>query len=496
MMKQHNEPISPTLAELQHNLEQWNQDDEYQKIIDAIEGLPSEEQLPELKSQLARAYNNLAGPQDRPLFQKAVRLLESVEEEFHEEHNWNFRMGYALYYLDQESKARDYFEKALEYRPGDEDTKELIELCNKSLTLPNSMKPFRQRVKEGWQSFLEGEAELRAMMDGGNYGDCVVEQCSRLLNPAFDQTFFEIGRGDVKYDLILSADGNISRLYKLVYFKNHAPEEVFHHWNILIGRQPANQFELRMYDQSVGTSDVRVWVEELDDKQIGLCVYCEKLLTLLKEDENQAYNLMAILLDQAIGEIAAIRYVGYMDLLEAPQEGDDLRLSELADYISSSDESRSSSVTAEELCEWYSGYQMTPQEEEWIPRGDVFTGVTKCINIVRAYYRADDAVMDDFHIDGAVPAFFYYPLDGIPRDQILDLRDRLEQEIAQKAGDAVTFTGGATGTECGYLDFIAWDLNAVLNAAVEVFEDSQLKEALFHTFRRDVGSIVLKREDT
>ena len=35
------------------------------------------------------------------------------------EYSWNFRMGYAHYYLDQEEQALGYFQKALELHPGD-----------------------------------------------------------------------------------------------------------------------------------------------------------------------------------------------------------------------------------------------------------------------------------------------------------------------------------------------------------------------------------------
>ena len=38
----------------------WNENDEYQKIIDAIEAIPESELTPELASELARAYNNAA----------------------------------------------------------------------------------------------------------------------------------------------------------------------------------------------------------------------------------------------------------------------------------------------------------------------------------------------------------------------------------------------------------------------------------------------------
>ena len=60
------------------------------------------------------------------------------------------------------------FEKALEYRPGDEDTLEMISLCRKVLALPNAMKPFCERVKEGCSHFWKGmEAQANAYAKQG-----------------------------------------------------------------------------------------------------------------------------------------------------------------------------------------------------------------------------------------------------------------------------------------------------------------------------------------
>ena len=42
--------------------QKWNENDEYQKIIDALEAIPAKERTPEMDSELARAYNNLADP--------------------------------------------------------------------------------------------------------------------------------------------------------------------------------------------------------------------------------------------------------------------------------------------------------------------------------------------------------------------------------------------------------------------------------------------------
>ena len=91
----------------------WNDNNEYQKIIDAIEAVPAEERTPEMDSELARAYNNIADPDDRELYLKAISLLKPHEEYFEGDHCWNFRMAYAYYYLDQEGRALHYFKKAL-----------------------------------------------------------------------------------------------------------------------------------------------------------------------------------------------------------------------------------------------------------------------------------------------------------------------------------------------------------------------------------------------
>ena len=78
----------------------WNDNDEYQKIVDAIEVLPEEERTPELCSELARAYNNLADPgtaEGRAQLRRALDLLRPYEETLKDDHCWNFRMAYAYY---------------------------------------------------------------------------------------------------------------------------------------------------------------------------------------------------------------------------------------------------------------------------------------------------------------------------------------------------------------------------------------------------------------
>ena len=147
--------------EILNQLEQWNEEENYQQIVDCIEALPEDALNFNLISVLAMAYNNLAiglePPEDRPVYQHALDLLLSLEDQLEEAakedpdlaHTWNFRVGYAYYYLDQERLALTYFERALEARPGDEDTQAFIERCQRTLALPLGIKPFRVRTQEG-----------------------------------------------------------------------------------------------------------------------------------------------------------------------------------------------------------------------------------------------------------------------------------------------------------------------------------------------------------
>lgn len=119
--------------------QKWHEEDKHQKIVDALEAIPVQERTPEMDMELARAYNNLADPgepEGRRLLHRALELMQSHEEELGDTYSWNFRMGYACFYLDQEGRALPYFEKALELHPGDDpkfntrqDIEELIDWC-------------------------------------------------------------------------------------------------------------------------------------------------------------------------------------------------------------------------------------------------------------------------------------------------------------------------------------------------------------------------------
>lgn len=483
--------------------QKWNENDEFQKIIDALEAIPAGKRTPEEDSELARAYNNLAEPEDHEMFRKAIDLLKPHEEYFAGDHCWNFRMGYAYYYLNQEGLALRYFEQALEGRPGDGDTREFIDDCRRCLTLPRYGKNFRQRTEEAWAAFAGIETELRRIMDADKMQERSVElmeKCGGALEIAFCSPSFELGFNGEKYELILSAEGRRSGLFPLVYFQRHAPESVLDHWNILVGRQASQGLSLRAGETQVAAEDVQMWVEQTADDRVSLTLYCEKILPLLKDDESKAWWLLYTLADQALGEVSVIAYIGDIDLVEQPKEGASVPLSSLPQVL------RDMGYTLWDdtwnyLENSYIGYKMEPAEDpeaDW--RLDVYTGSARLPILINEYMSSQSETMDEYHRDGAAAGFLCYPLDGFEgenrAEQILQFRDSLQDAIQEAAGDeTAVFLGGATGLYCGYLDLIAWDLPAVLDAAGAFFSGTDLAWGGFHVFRRNVGMVRLWEKD-
>ena len=414
--------------------QKWNEEDEFQKIIDTLEAIPAGERTPEMDSELARAYSNLAEPGDRELFQRAIGLLEPHEA-----------------------------------RPGDADTQELIDSCRRCLALPGFEKNFRQRTKEAWAAFAGIEAELRRIMDTDGMrerGEELVEKCQKALELAFCSPSFELGVGGEKYELILSADGNRSALFPLVYFQRRAPEPVLEHWNILVGRQPSAGFSLQAGELQVQAEDV----------------------------------LLCTLTDQVLGEVSSIALIHDLDIAKQPRSGTAVLLSELPGKL------RDMGYTlwddaGDYLENSYIAYELEPvkdPEADW--RLDVGAGSTRLPVLINDYMRAESGIMDDYHRDGIAAGFLCYPLDGFTgegrAEEILTFRDALRESVREHAGeDAVTFLGGATGLYYGYLDLIAWDLSAVLDAAREFFGGTDLAWGGFHVFRRDVGAVCLWEQE-
>ena len=369
-----------------------------------------------------------------------------------------------------------------------------------------SERPFRVRVHECWENFLKGEAALRQLIDQKADSEKIAGQLDNLLTPAFETVYAEVGFNGKKYELILNLEGDWSRLFPLVYFQKHVPKEALEHWDILVGRQSRDDklenYQLRISDKTIDAGDIRVWTA-WEGSNAEVSIYCDKLVPLLEDQKGEAYWFAYVMLDYAVGELAEMQYVHELKILSAPHKKPAMTLAQLLPhFMEQLSLNREELFDAGRYCELYAAYQMNPDEEATDgSRRDVFAGSSCFIPLLNDFWRGESHIMDTFHKDGIVAGYFCFPLQGFEGDdrgaQILDFRDNAADMIESTAGlDSFTYIGGASGIYYGYLDFIAWDLKAVLDAAASVFGQSGIDWVMFHSFRQGADGFPLFQKET
>lgn len=483
----------------------------YWEIIKELESLDDSERTADIDSELARACNNAADPETeegRALLRKAAALLKACEDELHDDYSWNFRLAYALFYLDEEGRARSFFKRALELHPGDDpainsrsDVERFIGWCTEALAKPEFKECFRIRTRKAWELFAEKQEAVAGMIVDGSArerGEEIVSELGEIFNSAVSDASFEVGFNGEKPEIIFTPEGSRVGLFELAYFASHAPSSVLEKWSILVGRRPVEGAGIRTEYADVCGSDVKVWISRAGEKSFGLEVYCEKLAEMLQTSEGKVWWILTTLADQILGEIPHMRCIDSFGVLSAPKDGPFVLLDDLPEELQKM--GADLSTDPESLLNVYLGYTMKPDEDpnaDW--RMDVAAGSTRCAPLVNGYLNNEDELVDDLHSDGIVPGFFCYPIYELSKsggtEAVFEFRDRLEEFLINECGaDSIELIGGASGIYCGYVDFIAWDLEAVLESARRFFKNSEVPWASFHVFRREAGTVPLKDE--
>ena len=101
-------------------LNQWHEDDKHRLIVKSIEAAYAERLNLTIAGLYARALNNL----DRE--DEALNILLSFKDEGKDDALWNYRVGYALYYLNREEEALEHVRRAIELGDHHENTYELL----------------------------------------------------------------------------------------------------------------------------------------------------------------------------------------------------------------------------------------------------------------------------------------------------------------------------------------------------------------------------------
>ncbi|WP_029906195.1 hypothetical protein [Prevotella sp. 10(H)] len=352
---------------------------------------------------------------------------------------------------------------------------------------------FKNRVVKFWNSFSEEEHQIREMMDNKVEGETLLNFVDSILQIAFNKVYFEMGvNPEGKYELILTPEGDRTRLMQIHYWLQYAPEYLWKKWNFY-STKPAHGkkgYALKMFGTELSDEDILIYPQTDNDKsKINIKVYSPALMEL---DESKRYSMFFIYLDQFIGELYTMEYIGFIDFIGEEQKGKPINIAEFKSFIDDTIKTCSWSKF-ENPCEIYSGYRMEVNNKEgWKLREDIFSGYTSCMPLLNDFYNGKSHCFDEAEKNGVIFGFLFFENINVPRENVVNFRGDIEDKITAVVGPfgIANCLGGATGFHFSYIDFIVYDFEAFLLTVKEIISGYNFEETGFSYFKADTDPII------
>ena len=483
--------------------QKWIQEEHFNKVIKALDGIEPNERTPDMDLQLALALTNQGArvKNGGHMIQRAIELLESHEQLLGKSFMWNFIMGNAYFLLNEEGRALKYFECASEEDPDEFSSKSNIALCIKCLTMPVYERSYRARVLMACLSFADQEREIRRLLDNldkEGYADRVLQKLSDIFLPVLPTKRIAAIPHILHYELVFSPDGGDYALHQLLFLKQQFKKIIKRHWNITLGTKASRDISYKRDGIELIGGDVKLWVTKEDDTLFNVSAYCPKLLQTRSENYALASWYLDNFIDIAIGEIANMRYIYDLDILDKPKSGKFIYLYELESTLRS--KGCDLDISAEQyLASTFKLYNGKPDNNPYkIWREDICAGTTFVPELPECYVTGHNRLLDELHKQGICAgfiAFSLYNFIGSDRaEKILAFSEKFKEYLTKDGlGDVVKVVGTAVGLGYGYVDVMIWDLRPFLDAVYDFFNESDIEHVIFHSFRYKVGTVTIKQ---
>ena len=483
--------------------QKWIQEEHFNKVIKALDGIEPNERTPDMDLQLALALTNQGArvKNGSHMIQRAIELLESHEQLLGKSFMWNFIMGNAYFLLNEEGRAIKYFECASEEDPDEFSSKSNIALCIKCLTMPVYERSYRARVLMACLSFADQEREIRRLLDNldkEGYAHRVLQKLSAIFLPVLPTKRIAAIPHILHYELVFSPDGGDYALHQLLFLKQQFKKIVKRHWNITLGTKASRDISYKRDGIELIGGDVKLWVTKEDDTLFNVSAYCPKLLQTRSENYALASWYLDNFIDIAIGEIANMRYIYDLDILDKPKSGKFIYLYELESTLRS--KGCDLDISAEQyLASTFKLYNGKPDNNPYkIWREDICAGTTFVPELPECYVTGHNRLLDELHKQGICAgfiAFSLYNFIGSDRaEKILAFSEKFKEYLTKDGlGDVVKVVGTAVGLGYGYVDVMIWDLRPFLDAVYDFFNESDIEHVIFHSFRYKVGTVTIKQ---
>ena len=499
-----------TSPELTARIAELNEASEYDEIIRLIESTPGYENDPVLVGELARAYNNAAEAGDAAPLVQAIALLDTVDEKDRENHYWHYRRAYALFYLDRVIESLPHWEKALESRPGDEDTLDFIRMSKNELVAEQFFHPFRERVETIAEEFAKIETELYDTAVLGELGrETALARIRALFAPvANSKWLFELSEeksegqgGKPRMKLTLSPCGWFMTAFPMRECLKCLAAKVNARWSFVLGIEPLHDPESLMRlvrdagKRTLHGSDLRVVPQRLEDGTWRLGFFGDDLLGVTEEEAPELFEALEWFVRKSVGEAAQIRWFSLMNLYRRTPDETGVPYAEFADFLREC-VPEAQTFSMEDLLSQETVVDRRPDRE---PDCDVlldaFHFETGCAPLHNGYGAADRDNMIELERQGITAGVFMIRLvpDASEKEKAA-ARAALEAHLREALpAESVLVTGRGSALRYEYFECFAWESGPVVAAAHDhVQSDPRIAWAAFHSFLREAGTLILK----
>ena len=492
----------------------WQEQGRHELIVNLIESLPDEQRTALVECELAKACIDMAQidsmqAKDILWLKKAVALLKKHEAELSDTFKWNFRLGYAYFYLEQHDLSIKYMQKALLLHSSDHNdgfTKEDVEYFRSSSEqkneMPISIHSFLDRVYLAWGEFKQRRSQIEDLINNNEHDKAIalLDDCFHVL---FDEINFELSIKGKVYEVIFLTECDLATILQLKTFIAHTPSKVKKHWSFIIGRPADANLIIDNGAATLTSQDFTVYSYDLGNCRYDLKIIAPKIKKFVSSDE-QAQKLAFYFISNTLGEINYLNHVAGLEVLN-----EDANINDLSGY----DQSCSIDSFIEKLKEQglelnndvksltdscLKHYQQVRLfHDEICSRLDIDHGSSFLLGLHYEYLAGDGNLYNSFYHNGAVPVFICFEQTNHHQSSSLHISDsQLAQMVAtirNKTSALATIVGYAAGLHYGYIDCIAWDLQKFITTVDNILgRDNKIKRAACQVFSQSNKYLQLK----
>lgn len=490
---------SPVLA----HIDDLNSRGDYEGIIKYVEGLEPEAKTADVISELARAYNNFAQAGEIQPLERALQLLDSIAPSDRDNHYWHFRRAYSLYFLDRITESLEHWNKALEYKPEDEDTKQFIQWSHEQLNTLTFYHPFRERIADVWRQFCESESHLRQLCsDGPLSTQLAQEEIEKILHPvASDKWFIELSQETDKIHLTISPKGWRMTAFPLREFLRHAPESLTKHWCFEFGFQPVDSphvLEAHAGKRLLRASELTV-VPQKEEGGTYRLVFSGPELTAIDEDELPGlFTALEWMVQKTIGESVQSQWFSDLGIYRDDPTEEGFALPDLLRYVRECVPA-ANGFTMDDFLNQDTEILREPDQD---PDCDLLFDATKlvmrCPALHNGYNQNDTQCMIELERQGITAGIVFFTVaPDVSEADKSQLREALMSFLQDpERKDAFLCTGFGSALRYEYVEGLFWDSKIIFDQLLQWFKSQpKIRHAAFHSFLRTCGSGIFKSPD-